>query len=545
MRALLLCGFSAALVGCVSPAAAPSVETGGPKVERLVFVVTTPGRTELDLRFLAEPNVWHMRPVYDFLVNVDAKTGKLVPGLASEWKLEPNGESFRIKLRDAQFHPSRTSGQAWGPVRAEDVKFGWEQLTLPDSLHGQMPYFRDNVKSIEIVNDKELIFHMKGRDGILITALSEYQGGLEVRSKANFDASGPPTYQTGPLAGSGPFMVKEVAESQYLRLQRANNNHWSGTPEFPEFEWRYAKEASTRLAALLTGEAHLADLPQDLLKQAEQQGMKVLRGQFPGTRVYVTLRGVAFKDAKDPSQGYHHPDTPLLDRRVRQALNKAINREEMNKAFFGGKGETMYLNHFHPTRSGWNPEWEKKFQDAYGYDPAKARALLAEAGQTNLRTTMIVYPLPGVPGGEDLAEAVASYWRQVGINVQLQTMEVPEINRIGRAFGFNNHLAMAATGSNQWSGQSIWGSTVTHLGNGFESPKIDAVLRQIATETDSNKQETLWRQLGDTAFDEFQYVNLFWLPTEAVGNPKIVGEWMYPGGITGSWTHVVNIRAAR
>ena len=69
----------------------------------------------------------------------------------------------------------------------------------------------------------------------------------------------------------------------------------------------------------------------------------------------------------------------------------------MNKAFFAGKGEVMTLNAFHPTRPGWNPDWEKRYPNEYGFDPAKARALLAEAGYTAsnpLNTTMFVHSLP-------------------------------------------------------------------------------------------------------------------------------------------------------
>ncbi len=535
------------LTACSSaaPANAPEGQSTGAgpastaiKVSRLVFEVGTPGRTELDLRFLAEPYVWPWRPVYDNLIAVDAKSGKLVPGLATAWKIEPDGESFRVTLRDAKFNGG------FGPVRGEDVKFGWEQLVLVDSVHGQQPYFKNNVKSVEAPSEKEVIFHMKGPDGIFVTAISDYQGGVEVRSKASYEKQGPPNWKNGPLAGSGPYAYKEGADGQFLRLVRADNNHWSGTPDFAELEWRFAKEASTRMAALLTGEAHMADLPQDLMAQAEKQNMKVVRGEFPGTRVWGSIRCCYAKDPLNLGAGVQFPDSPLADKRVRQALNKAINRDEMNKAFFAGKGETMYLDHFHPTRLGWNADWEKRFKDVYGYDVAAAKKLLADAGQPSLKTTMLVAPLPGVPGGEDLAEAVAGYWRAIGVNISLETVDVAQANTIARAFGYSNQLKLEASGSNQWSGQTIWNSSVSHLGIGVENPKVDTLLRQIAATPDTAKQEELWKQAGAEAYEDFMDVNLFWLPTEIVVNPKVVASWTFPGGITGAWTHAVNIKAA-
>ena len=113
-------------------------------------------------------------PLIAWEMDISDKPGKLIPGLATSWTIEPNGESFRVKLRDAQFH------NGFGPVRAEDVKFGYEQIILPDSVHGQQPYFKQNVKSVEVVGEKEMLWHMNKPDGIFLTAISEYQGGVEV-----------------------------------------------------------------------------------------------------------------------------------------------------------------------------------------------------------------------------------------------------------------------------------------------------------------------------------------------------------------------------
>src|SRR5262249_35104454 len=153
---------------------------------------------------------------------------------------------------------------------------------------------------------------------------------------------------------------------------------------------------------------------------------KVIRGRVPALRAFMAWQCcfINFQTGEYPV----FPNSPLMDPRVRRALNKAINRDELNRAFFAGKGEPMYLNHFHPTREGWDPSWQTRFQEEYGYDPARAKALLAEAGQPNLRTSLLVRPLPLFPGAEDVTEAVAGYWRAVGVEAQLVTMDSGEIN---------------------------------------------------------------------------------------------------------------------
>jgi len=538
-----------AATGCGGPTATQNPTDGpaGPKVERLVFITTPPARIVPEVRNAAEPNSWPLRPMYDYLVGINNKTSKIEPGLLESWSWEANGLALRGKLRKGvQFHGG------FGEVRAADVKFGWERMVKgdPDSIHGQLAFWR-SIDDIEIVNDHELLFKPKKVDGNFVVGLSEQQGGIEVQSKAHFDKlGGPPTFQTGPLAGSGPYQHIGSDESTFIRYQRVPWQHWRATPDFPEFEFRYAAESSTRMAALLASEAHMSNLPEDLLQGAVKSGMKVLRGQFPGTRVYGALHGGMFKDVNDATQGKLYPDSPINDMRVRRALNKAVNRDELNKAFFADKGETMLVNHMHPSRAGWNPAWEQKFKDAYGYDPAAARALLAEAGynaQRPLRTNVVIQPLPGVGPGGDLSEALANYFRQIGVQVELIQMDGNQFSATSRQRGFDNHIVASASGSNIWSGWTIWNSSLVVPSTAVRSAdaNVDRLLRELASTLDDKKRDELWRQVGDTGFDAYLNINLFWLPVETVVNPKIVGDWVLPGDITGGYTHVWEIKAAK
>ncbi|MFN0070822.1 MAG: ABC transporter substrate-binding protein [Chloroflexota bacterium] len=406
----------------VQPTAAPAagktatapVQT---KVQRLVMSLVPPAQESNELRNMSSPEVWPFRSVYEYPIAVDPQTMKFIPGLATEWSLEPDGMSFRFKIRKGvRFHYDK------GELTAKDFVHVYEDIIKPDSTHGQSNYWRTALKSIEVVNDYELIYHLAKPDGQFITAMSESQGGMEIRSKAHYDSVPEKSIQT-TIAGTGPYQVKERAQSQYVRLERVPFQHWRVTPDFPEFEFRYQREASTRLASLLSGEAQIADLPQDLLAQAEKQGFKILKGVFPGVRVFGAFHCCLQQDLKDPAKGWIHPESPLMDVRVRQALNMAVNKDELNRAFFAGKGLPMQVNHFLPSRPGWNPEWERTYQDAYGYNPERAKALLAEAGQPNLRIPIFLQPVSGLSGGEDLAEAIAGYWRAIGVQPTLQSID--------------------------------------------------------------------------------------------------------------------------
>lgn len=534
-----------AAAGCAGAASTPQEQQpAGPPIDRLVMITTPPARIEMEVRNAAEPNSWPLRPMYDYLVAINNRTSKIEPGLLTEWAWESDGMALRGKLRQGvQFH------RGFGEVKASEVKFGWERMAkgVPDSVHGQLAFWR-NIEDIDILSDYELRFRLKTLDGNFVVGLSEQQGGIEVQSKAHYDKlGGPATFQTGPLAGSGPYQHIGHDESTFIRFERVPWQHWRATPAFPEFEFRYAAESSTRMAALLAGEVHLASLPTDLLQQAERSGFKVIRAVLPGTRVYAAFRGGMFKDVNDPSQGKLYPESPLNDLRVRRAINKSVNRDELNKAFFAGKGEVMYVNHMHPSRPGWNPEWERRFKDWADYDPAGARTLLQEAGYTAarpLRTNIIVQPLPGVGPGGDLAEALAGYMRQVGIQVELIQIDSATYTSINRQRGWDNHIVPSATGSNIWSGWTIWNSSLVApaTATAYADAKVDSLLRELKGTIDEKKREELWRQVGDAGFEAVMNVNLFYLPVEVVVNPKYVGEWVFPGDITGGFTHVWEIK---
>jgi ABC-type transport system substrate-binding protein len=522
-------------------AAAPAA----PKVNRLVMAVTTPDRETNDVRNHGMPSVWELRPMYEYLIGVDHETGKLVPQLATEWQVDPTGPSVRFKLRQGvQFH------DGGGEFTAKDVVFSRDQLVLPDSLHAQRGYYDEITRQIEIVNDYEVIFHLSRPDANFLRAHSENEGGVEIRSKVWFEKNGPPTMQTKPIAGTGPYQFKERAQGQYIRYERVPYQHWRTTPDFPELEFRYMKESSTRMAGLLANEIHLTALPEDLLAQAQSRGMKVAASKLPGVRNILHAYGGGLHDIKDPNSGVR--ESPLGDVRVRKALDKAINRDEMNKAFLGGKGESYAPVNYHPKLQGWDPAWQTRFADEYGYDPAAARALITEAGygpSNPLKVTFIVNAAGGLQGYEgDMGEAIGAYWRAVGADVTLDTAEGASVDTTTRARGYNQHYRMRNTSSSQYL--SIWvflsygyaGST--QIMTPYDAD-IDRLFGQLRATLDESAQDGIYRQIGEILFTRHTNSPLYWTSAQAVVNPNIVSDYTWPGSISGTWTHTEYIKATK
>ncbi len=516
---------------------------GQPKVQRLVFAQVPIESESNEIRVLAGQTFLQIRPVYEYLIGVDAENGKYTPQLATEWKLEPDGLSFRFKLRQGvQFH------NGYGEFTSKDLEEPWRQRTRTDFVTTLAGYWRDTLSGIEKVGDYEAVYHLKRPDGNYLLTMSEQRGSMEMFSKKNFDEAGQPTIQNPMLAGTAPYQYLDRRQGEYLRFKRAPYKHWRVTPDFEEIEFRFIKEPSSRLAAFITGEAQIATLPEDLLAVAEKGGGRIINGRAAGLRTFVPLYCCYLKDPKDPSKGPLWPDSPLQDVRVRKALAKAINRDALNKAYFGGKGTPMLLPHHHPTRPGWNPDWEKRAQEAYGYDPEAAKKLLAEAGYgpgKPVVTNMLIAPAAGYSGGEDVEEAIATQWRAIGVDAKLVTMDSGERDKLLRGLQLSNHAIVDATGSDMWTGTTNGGSTLGVRGRGVELADLDKVLAEMGNTLDEKKQDELWRKAGDIMFDQYQSLPLFWLPTQVVVRKDVVAGYSFPGSITGSWTHLYTIKAVK
>ena len=108
---------------------------------------------------------------------------------------------------------------------------------------------------------------------------------------------------------------------------------------------------------------------------------------------------------------------------MREAINRAINRDEINQQLFGGIGERHPTWGFHPNLPGWNPRWSEEFDEKYGFDPEKACQLLKEAGQEGYKLKFLLTELPGAPEMVPMGEAAYSYLSNVGIDVESEAIE--------------------------------------------------------------------------------------------------------------------------
>ena len=486
-------------------------------------------------------------PMYEYLIGTDAETGALVPQLAESWNIEPNGQDFRIKLREGvPFH------NGVGTVSYRDVAFTVGEIGAEDATHPHATAYRR--VEIEPVTDLEFLWKLPGPLAEQERRLSEHIGGMEIMSAADFEVHGEPLMTTRPLAGTAGYQFESREQDSYIRFTRAPGEHWRHTPDFPMLELRWLSEESTRLAAILTDEIHITQLGADSTELAQADGLKVETGLLPGQRIFGAFKGgyldttYSRYEAKGTPCGYVHCDSPWLNPRVRKAMNKAVDKDALNDAFFRGTGRNMVMQGIPEDSPAFNPAWLAAYPAEYGYDPAAAKSLLSEAGYGSnnpLEITVQVIPVAGYPQAPDVMEAMSGYWNDVGISTTIDQSPGGTLRATQQALEFRNWIGLFSGAPINIQSFRVHNSNIPPRGGGFEYKEISDLVHQVQATMGEDAQDAILRQIGDIAFPSHVAVNLFYIPPQIVLNPKVVESWRWPGNVAGLWSHFDLIKAVK
>ena len=332
-------------------------------------------------------------------------------------------------------------------------------------------------------------------------------------------------------------------------------------PEFKHLKITTAPEDLTRLGMLLTGEANMVDVPKVLHQQAIDDGMEILESPLPTVGLTIVPFGqyyVSEVNWNPDSEPWTAPgETGVL---VRQAINRAINREQIINELFKGRGEPMYNTIFHDTLEGWNPRWAEEFDEKYGYDPELAKQLLDQAGfpgdngQNRFSLEVWQSSLPGLPETIEVAQTVAQSFEDIGIDVKLVEVEfaraldafrdrhdahfILPVRQTLRPITANARIYYYTGEINPATG--IPGGGVAYM----ESPLYDETYHRLLEETDLAERERLAQVMGDDVYDTYRSIPIVNIRSTLVVNPDEVAEYIF-GSITGVFGHLEYAKVAR
>jgi peptide/nickel transport system substrate-binding protein len=504
------------------------------QVRRLVFA--SAGTNESN-RFwiIGRPQHLQYDPFLETLLDVDPETGAYTPRLAEKWESTPDMKEWTFYLRKGvQFH------FGYGEFTARDVVHSHSLMLRPETIATLAAFWR-SVEEIKVINDYQVVFRMKQPATTMPYAASR-SGDLRIVSKAQWDKEGLEGFEKRP-AGTGSYQYVTRQVGQFIRFERVEK-HWGGErPAFPELEIRFVPEDTTRLATLLNGEAHIVDLPRELQPEALNRGMKILSSKLATDWETIYFGGQYYI----PGDPKFKADQPWNDRRVRQALNMAVDRKELRETIFRGRGLPMYVSGFEASLEGWNPAWAGRFDALYGYNPIRAKELLKEAGYPpgTIHVRLLSYTSPGEAEHPQVVEALAVYFDAVGIKSTIESYDEGKVGSMWRnkeAAGciWSNIIGLRPT--EEWIRTSYWSKGPAHH---FEDAFIDERYMKLTQTVEPNERQRLAREIGDHLFEEFADIPLLLLYNEIVANPKVVADWTYPGPGAGRSTHFHLVKAAK
>jgi peptide/nickel transport system substrate-binding protein len=353
-------------------AAPPSADAQAPKRGGTLRV--SYGNDIANLDFHTAPGyemMWVAMNIGCGLVNI-TPDGKFVGDAAESWQLSPDGLLYTFKLRkNVLFHDGT-------PVDAAAVKFSIEHLMDPATKSG-MRSFYDSVHSVEVLDPLTVQIRLKQPYAFMLHMLAAYRTGLVLYSPVatqKYSVDDRKQGKPGAVVGCGPFRLVEWVKGRHLVMERFDKYFVPGLPYLDRVVIRTIKDPVTEMAAFKAGEI-------DFIASFSPEHVDTLRAQNPKAQIMTgkettpmlaAMKVTIPKDGK-PMAKERAPHPIFGDLRVRKAIGcYGIDRQEIVKIAFKGQA-TPWV--------GMNPPGTLDTVDVNSmcpYDPAKAKAMLAEAG---------------------------------------------------------------------------------------------------------------------------------------------------------------------
>jgi peptide/nickel transport system substrate-binding protein len=375
--------------------------------------------------------------------------------------------------------------------------------------------------------------------------LNAGRGALVIHSKAQYEAEGIEGYQQRP-AGTSPWQLVERRIGEGVLLERAPD-HWQGIePDFAELEVLWVAEPATKLALLLAGEAHIADLPREIQADALEAGKVILASQVPAMQTGAVFNGLYCTTGDEACR----PDLPWADIRVREAMNRAIDRELALEILYDGRATPMARWGMDPRFEGYVPELEERFEEMYGYDPERAKELLAEAGYPDAfpdpTIPLVSSVLAGNPEFGAMTELLQVFFEEIGLQTEIREMDWATLGSMGRAReAYLVHPIRNAPIRPPEAFFATFFITEAPPFGGWESDTIERLHDELSRTVDPEERDRIVREAFTYLFEQYSDMPLAAVHFEMTGDPEVVAGWTFPGVTADGVSHYHLIEAAR
>jgi peptide/nickel transport system substrate-binding protein len=450
------------------------------------------------------------------LVNI-TPDGKFVGDAAESWQMSPDHLTYTFKLRkNVVFHDGT-------PVDAAAVKFSIEHLMDPATKSG-MRAFYEPVHSVEAVGSDTVQIRLKRPYAFLLHMLAGYRTGLVLYSPTATQKYSLDDRKKGKpeaVVGCGPFRLVEWVKGSHLVMDRFDKYFKPGLPYLDRVEIRTIKDPVTQMAAFKAGEI-------DFIASFSPEHVQTLKAQSPDAQVLtgkettpmVAAMKVTVPKDRKPMSKERAPHPIFGDLKMRQAIGcYGIDRKEIVQIAFKGEATPW---------AGMIPPGTIDTVDVNGkcpYDPAKARAMLAEAGYGRskpLTFTLMADTEKSVFGV--IATVIKEQMSRLGVTANVRLVDkVTWMNTTLQDGPWDMYvedlLSLLTPDSNAYLSNSTSSWSQTRHGDA----KVDAIYARYAQEMDPAKRTSIARELQNYMIDRMYWNNLSGSPFYQVAQPWMKG----------------------
>jgi peptide/nickel transport system substrate-binding protein len=484
----------------------------------------------------------YYRIIGGYLISTNERT-EMVPGIASEWDLSDDGLTWIFTIRKGvKFHDG-------SELTPEDVLWTLQYVFGPEvvtnyNVSSVQAILSRGMDRIELSEPDKVSMITKEPVPQLALWVSEADAKnfhmIPKRPKLH-DPEADASYDSNPI-GAGFMRLQKHVPASVMTFERFDDFYYQPANGFPEdkrvnfrsLDLFLVPEEATRVAALRSGEADIIPASAAAKEQVEDGGGRLIFGQ-EGVFVDVRLLGC-----------WVDPSFPCADKRVRQALAYAIDKELIRDRLFGGP-EVFQIKGWDvvtPSTIGYTPEL-----DPFPFDPDKARQLLADAGypggQGFDKLMVNTWPSTAMPLQVESAQLAADMWRrELGLDVEV---------RVSDSTGMEER-----EDAGELNGQVLWRENETRidatgiLGSQYgepesptrfhEDPELFSLVQETFQILDSDKREEAYKKLFVRLRDEsymlgIGYANIPW----GVG-PRVLTWEPYPLAVYPSALHTITLK---
>ena len=388
------------------------------------------------------------------------------PRIAESYEISDDGLDYTFHLRDdVTFHDGT-------PVTADDVVFSIELYKASEYQGSQISM----LSSVEATDEHTVVCHLDAPYSPFLQGICSPM----IASKAYYESS-EDDFVNNPI-GSGPYKFVSRAKGSNIKLE-ANEDYYRGAPEIKEVTFEVIPDSSTKAIALQTGEVNFAEIDSATKPQLEANPAITIAEVPTSSFSYIAM---------------NTEQEPFNDVKVRQAINYAIDRDNLVAVCYDGEAE-VNSNICAKERFGYSDD---QFQ--YTYDPEEAKELLAEAG---IETPYNLGEILVAEKYSNLATVIQNDLKAVGLDV---TISVKEFNSYisdlqNGSYGITA-LNMTLEGDTQTLEMAFTSDYIGIANNArYSDEEMDKLFGQARTETDNDKRAEVFNEIFTKAQDEAIY----------------------------------------